>query len=87
MENNPKPHLIINDGYYQCFDYKYPKISMGAKFLIKERNRAIHGTMLKKQLEAIKEQFQINKEAEKINFTGSGILMFEHFLKNYRILS
>ncbi|HTN38827.1 MAG TPA: S8 family peptidase [Arachidicoccus sp.] len=64
MANDPKPHLIINDGYYQCLDYKYPKTGRGGTFSIMERNRAIHGTALKRQLEAIKDQFQINKEAD-----------------------
>ncbi len=57
-ENNTKPHLHFN-GYYSNEPYKYPKPANGSKLLIKNRDRAIHGNSILRQLENLKEQFNL----------------------------
>lgn len=63
MANDPRPHLKI-DGYNQSLPYQYPRRVNGPSFTIVDRNRAIHGNSLKNQLNTIREQFQIQNEAE-----------------------
>ncbi len=62
MDNVNKPHLKI-DGFSQNLVYKYPKEG-GGSFEVAPQNRAIHGQYISKQLDAIRQQFQIDKETE-----------------------
>ncbi|MCD6013516.1 MAG: hypothetical protein K0Q79_3378 [Flavipsychrobacter sp.] len=64
MANDPKPHLKLDDGYNQSLPYQYPRIARGPGFIVAERTRAIHGEALKAQLNAIREEFQIQRETE-----------------------
>jgi len=64
MANDSRPHLKLDDGYHQSLPYQYPRAGYGSTFDVVERNRAIHGRSLKNQLDAIREEFRIQKEAE-----------------------
>jgi hypothetical protein len=63
MANEYLPHLKL-DGYNQSLPYQYPRTPFGPAFKVIDRNRDIHSTLLKNQLNVIREQFQIQMETE-----------------------
>lgn len=65
MPNDPKPHIKLNNGYYQELPYIFPKqIGGGDGFSVIERNRAIHAKLLLTQLNTLQQQFDIAKDIE-----------------------
>ncbi|WP_163381632.1 S8 family peptidase [Cyclobacterium sp. SYSU L10401] len=63
MAQEPKRHLIGIERYATGQDYTYPR-TVVAPFTIVPRNRAIHGNRIKSQIEAIKDQFDLDQEKE-----------------------
>jgi len=57
------PHLKI-DPFFSSKEYVYPKQGFGVNFDIVERNRTIHGNKIIQQLNAIKNQFDIDQKKE-----------------------
>ena len=60
-QDSPKKHIRFN-GYYNALEYKYPKNSFGPTFTEKDRNRNVHGNNILRQLEQIKNKFNIPEE-------------------------
>ena len=60
-ENASKKHIHIK-GYSKGLEYKYPRPSQGTKFNAFNRNRSVHGNRILRQLEQIKDQFNIPEE-------------------------
>lgn len=63
MPQEPKRHLVGIERYSRAQDYVFPR-TVVAPFSIAPRNRAIHGNRIKSQIEAIRNQFELNQEQE-----------------------
>ncbi|WP_339880608.1 S8 family peptidase [uncultured Algoriphagus sp.] len=63
MAQEPKKHLIGIERYATGQDYTYPR-RVAPPFSIAPRNRAIHGNRIQRQIEAIRDQFELNQEQE-----------------------
>lgn len=62
-DNFNKKHIHIGNNYTSSEQYKYPRDVVITK-KIAPRNRQFHGNKIKKQLEQIKENFNLRKEIE-----------------------
>lgn len=63
MAQEPKKHLIGIERYATGQDYAYPR-RVAPPFSIAPRFRAIHGNRIQRQIEAIRDQFELNQEQE-----------------------
>lgn len=62
-DNFNKPHIGNIEKYVSFEKYKYPK-NIVVPFEIKQWNRLEHGNKILRQLEAVRQKFQLSKEAE-----------------------
>jgi len=62
-DNFNKNHIHIGENYTSSEQYKYPKGVVIPKKIV-QRNRQLHGSKIKKQLEQVKEDFNLRKEIE-----------------------
>jgi len=58
---NPKKHIRLN-GYSASKAYEYPKDGVGGSFDVIRRNRDLHGNRILKQLERVRDEFNIPEE-------------------------
>ena len=63
MAQEPKKHLIGIERYATGQDYTYPR-KVAPPFSIASRNRQIHGNRIKRQIEDIRDQYEINQDQE-----------------------
>jgi len=63
MNANPRKHLIGIEHFSKNYDYKYPK-DVKIKFNSIQRNKAIHGQKIKRQLQLIEQQFDLNQSTD-----------------------
>jgi hypothetical protein len=63
MAQEPKRHLIGIERFATEQNYTYPR-PVVAPFAIAPQNRAIHGNRIKRQIEAIRGEFDLNQEQE-----------------------
>jgi len=63
MAQEPKRHLIGIERFASGQGYKYPRPVI-PKFPIASQNRAIHGNRIKNQIQAIRDQFELNQDQE-----------------------
>ncbi|WP_194973656.1 S8 family peptidase [Aquiflexum lacus] len=63
MAQEPKRHLIGIERFARGQDYTYPR-TVVSRFPIVNRDRTIHGNRIKREIEAIKERFELNQDQE-----------------------
>src|ERR1039457_5725563 len=64
MANNfNKPHIGKIENFASNEHYKYPS-DVKISFAVREQNRKVHGNRILRQLQAIRQQFEISEEVE-----------------------